>query len=139
MSDQHFGGCLCGRVRYMTRGELRGVVYCHCSQCRKQTGHYLAATDVPDENIVIEGADNLTWYAASDHARRGFCKTCGTLMFWKRNVSDKVSVTAGTFAEPSGLVEECHIFVADKGDYYTLTDGLPQFARSTPKIPVAGD
>lgn len=139
MTDQQFGACLCGRVRFMTKGPLRGVVYCHCGQCRKQTGHYLAATDVRDENIVIEGGDNLTWFAASEHAQRGFCKSCGSIMFWKRNGSDKVSVTAGVFTEPTGLVSECHIFVADKGDYYDITDDLPQFERSTPKIPVAGD
>ena len=137
MSDQRFGGCLCGRVRFMTRGPLRGVVYCHCGQCRRQTGHYLAATDVADENIVIDGADNLTWFAASDFAQRGFCKSCGSVMFWKRNGADKVSVTAGTFAAPSGLAGECHIFVADKGDYYEIADGLPQHDRSPSSIPVA--
>ena len=137
MSDQRFGACLCGRVRFMTRGPLRGVVYCHCSQCRRQTGHYLATTDVEDANIVIEGADNLTWFAASDFAQRGFCKTCGSVMFWKRNGADRLAVTAGTFAAPSGLAGECHIFVADKGDYYEIADGLPQHDRSPSNIPVA--
>lgn len=139
MPDQRFGGCLCGRVRFMTKGRLRGVVYCHCSQCRRQTGHYLAATEVSDADIVIEGGDNLTWFPASDFARRGFCKACGSVMFWKRNGGDRVSVAAGAFAEPTGLKPERHIFVADKGDYYELTDGLPQFDRSMPDAPVAGD
>ena len=38
------GGCLCGAVRYQVRGPLRSVVMCHCSQCRRQTGHVMAAT-----------------------------------------------------------------------------------------------
>ena len=37
------------------------------------------------------------------------------------------------------LEAEAHIFVVDKGDYYTIDDGLPQFERSTPDIRVAGD
>lgn len=46
---------------------------------------------------------------------------------------------AGAFDTPSGLVAESHIFVADKGDYYGIDDGLPQYSRSTPSVKVAGD
>ena len=139
MSEKHTGSCLCGAVRFETTGALRGVVYCHCTQCRKQSGHFYAATDVDDVALEIEGNDNITWFAASDFAKRGFCAKCGSVLFWKRNGSDKISVMAGGFDQPSGLKGEAHIFVADKGDYYTLEDGLPQFERSTPSIKVAGD
>ena len=57
--DTRTGSCLCGAVRFKTRGDLRGVVYCHCSQCRKQSGHFYAATNVPDANIAIEGGDGI--------------------------------------------------------------------------------
>jgi hypothetical protein len=46
---------------------------------------------------------------------------------------------AGLFDHPTGLSGACHIFVADKGDYYGINDGLPQFDRSTPSISVAVD
>ena len=72
MTNECSGSCLCGAVRFRTKGSLRGVVYCHCSQCRKQTGLYYAATDVDVSNVTLEGEDQLTWYAASDFARRGF-------------------------------------------------------------------
>lgn len=137
--DSHTGGCLCGGVRFTARGPLRGVVYCHCSQCRRQTGHHYAATNVSDEDLQIEGADRLTWYRASDFARRGFCSTCGSALFWKGDRLAHTSIMAGSFDTPSGLVGEVHIFVADKGDYYELTDGLPQHARSTGSVKVAGD
>lgn len=139
MTKIQSGGCLCGAVRFEAKGPLRGVVYCHCSQCRKQSGHYYAATDVADARVEIAGADNVTWYAASEAAKRGFCRTCGSLLFWKHNARDYVSILAGSFDQPSGLKPECHIFVADKGDYYSIDDDLPQFARSTPVIMVAGD
>ena len=83
MSEPYDGGCLCGAVRFRTGGALRGVVYCHCSQCRKQSGHFYAATNVADADIVIEGTESITWYEASAFARRGFCKTCGSVLFWK--------------------------------------------------------
>lgn len=126
MSETHTGACLCGAVRFTTRGPLRGVIYCHCSQCRRQTGHYYAATNVSDEHLELAGGENLTWYRASDFAQRGFCATCGSALFWKRDGADYVSIMAGSFDTPTGLQGEAHIFVADKGDYYEIADGLPQ-------------
>ncbi len=115
------------------------MIYCHCSQCRKQSGHFYAATNVADADIAVEGAESISWYAASADAKRGFCRICGSALFWKRNADDEISVMAGAFEQPSGLVGESHIFIADKGDYYSIDDGLPQFERSTPTIRVAGD
>ena len=137
MAEIHDGSCLCGAVKFRTRGPLRGVVYCHCSQCRKQTGHFLAATSSADRDLTIEENGSLGWYAAPEDARRGFCRTCGSVLFWKRNDADSVSIMAGAFDRPSGLKGESHIFVADKGDYYEICDGLPQFQRSSPTIAVA--
>lgn len=121
------GGCHCGAVRYAIKGALRDVVYCHCTQCRKQSGHFVAATRCDDAILSIEGADQLTWYAASPDARRGFCKRCGSHLFWKRHGTSATSVMAGSLDTPSGLTASHHIFVADKGDYYAICDGLPTF------------
>ena len=131
------GGCLCGAVRFSTTGANRGVVYCHCSQCRKQSGHVYAATDAKDATLRIEGRENITWYAASDFAKRGFCRTCGSVLFWKRDGADVTAIMAGSFDAPSELQAEAHIFVADKGDYYEIADGLPQYEGSSATIPVA--
>jgi hypothetical protein len=139
MIETHSGRCLCGSVRFATTGPLRGVIYCHCTQCRRQTGHHYGATNVADAAISIEGVEKLTWYRASHDARRGFCSVCGSALFWKRDGSADISVMAGAFDSPSGLVGEAHIFVPHKGDYYDITDGLPQFERSTPKVKVAKD
>src|SRR3546814_7024580 len=42
----HEGGCACGAVRYRAAGDLRPVVACHCSQCRKAFTNYGAFTAV---------------------------------------------------------------------------------------------
>jgi hypothetical protein len=97
-----------------------------------QTGHFYAATDVADADLDVGGADRLTWYAASPEAKRGFCSTCGSALFWKRNDSARTSILAGALELPTGLAAESHIFVADKGDYYEIGDGLPQFPGSRP-------
>lgn len=125
--EKRTGSCHCGAVRFSVRGPVREVIYCHCEQCRRQTGHFVAATACDDDQLSVSGADNLNWYAASDTAKRGFCRTCGSLLFWKANGSDRTSIMAGSFDKPTGLVAGHHIHVADKGDYYEITDGLPQY------------
>lgn len=130
IAENHSGSCLCGAVSFRTSGKLRAVVYCHCSQCRKQSGHVFAATAVADTNLDVDGRDHLTWYAASPEAKRGFCSVCGSNLFWKRSGSASTSIMAGSFDTPTGLRPEKHIFVAEKGDYYVIDDGLPQHDRS---------
>lgn len=139
MGNSRTGSCGCGAVRFTAKGRLRGVVYCHCSQCRKQSGHFYAATNVAEADIGIEGAENITWYRGSETAQRGFCRVCGSALFWKHDDLDTISVMAGAFDTPSGLEGQSHIFVADKGDYYEIDDGLPQFVRSTRDIKVADE
>jgi hypothetical protein len=130
MSDGNSGRCLCGAVSFRTRGQLREVIACHCSQCRRQTGLYYAATNVSLDRLDVEGMDAVTWYRASDAARRGFCRTCGSALFWQADGTDYMSIMAGVFDQPSGLSIGYHIFCADKGDFYEINDGLPQFAAS---------
>lgn len=130
MSEFNTGGCHCGAVRYGIDGSMRSVVYCHCSQCRKQSGHYYAATSCGKDELEITGSEHLTWYRASESARRGFCSKCGSALFWQGDGSANISILAGSLDLPTGLKADRHIYVADKGDYYTIDDGLPQFAQS---------
>lgn len=124
--DIHKGSCLCGAVTYELRGALRPSVACHCSQCRKTSGHYWSATQVPNEKLTVFGRTGLKWYRSSDHAQRGFCTECGSSLFWKMDGEGATSVASGTLDGPTDMRQEKHIFIKDKGDYYDIGDGLPQ-------------
>ena len=119
------GSCRCGQISYSVNGPLRPVVACHCTQCRKTSGHHVAATSAPRGAIEISG--EVTWYASSDTARRGFCGTCGSNLFWD-GAGQNLSIFAGTLDGPTGLTLAGHIYCADKGDYYEIADGMPQVA-----------
>ena len=121
------GSCECQGVVFELIGELRDVVFCHCSQCRKTSGHYWAATQVSKGNLNLIKATSLSWYDSSDKARRGFCSVCGSSMFYERKGIDKISVSAGSLEIPTTLDRMRHIYVASKGDYYDISDDLPQF------------
>ena len=123
------GGCLCGGVRYRVDGALEDVGACHCSQCRRTTGHYFAATACDRSALTFEADGTLAWYQSSPAARRGFCSRCGSSLFWERIGEGRIDILAGTLDQPTGLKMTDHIYVADKGDYYDIADGLPQFAQ----------
>jgi len=131
------GRCQCGAVEYEVRGALRPVVYCHCRMCRRTSGHFVAATACAREHLVLLSAGGLHWYPSSDWARRGFCAHCGSNLFWEPLRGSYISIMAGTLEGASGLKAESHIFVADAGDYYAITDGLPQSPgwRDLPALP----
>ena len=61
--------------------------------------------------------------------RRGFCGICGCNLFWDPVFRDWIGVARGAFDGPTGAHLEKHIFVAEKGDYYDIMDGLVQNAR----------
>ena len=121
------GGCYCGKVRYRASRVSSKLTECHCSQCRKQSGHRYATTGTKSGDVEIEDAENITWFRASSAAERGFCSACGSHLFWRSSTDDEMAILAASIDEPTGLRLVGHIFVEDKGDYYTITDGLPQF------------
>lgn len=123
------GGCACGAVRYRATGTLRPVVACHCSQCRKAFTNYGAFTAVARGGLAIEDPNEVTWYESSPGVRRGFCRRCGSGLFWDSSAAGHVSIAAGTLDQPSGLRLARHIFVADKADFYEIGDGLEQLPQ----------
>lgn len=120
------GSCLCGAVTFTVAGALPPPDACHCSQCRKQSGHVWASTDVPRGALTISGEDRLTWFQSSPRVRRGFCATCGSNLFWDPPGRASIAIAMGAFDGPTGTQLHMHIFTADKGDYYNIADGLPQ-------------
>ncbi len=121
------GHCLCGAVSYCVSGELRPIMYCHCEQCRRTSGHFVAATACKASQLSITGEDDIKWYRSSPDARRGFCRHCGSNMFWQPEHGQYWSIWAGSLNRPTRLTASRHIYVHMASDYYDIDDGLPQF------------
>ncbi len=123
MSGTRTGGCLCGAVTYTVAGPMRPVIACHCQQCRKTSGHHVAATAAPREAITVSGQPQ--WFTSTPGVRRGFCGTCGSNLFWDTQSSASLSIFAGTLDDADGIALAGHIYTDDKGAYYEINDGLP--------------
>jgi hypothetical protein len=125
------GGCLCGAVRYRLVGPLGVVGVCHCSQCRRMSGHLAAFTSVGREALTVEG--EVRWYESTPGAvRRGFCPVCGASLFWERRTEDVLDLWIGSLDGPSRVRIGYHVHVADKPDWYEISDGLPQHPGPRP-------
>jgi hypothetical protein len=120
------GRCLCGAIRYAVSGPLRPVVDCHCERCRRFTGHYLAATSALVTDVAIEDPEGrLTWFPVPG-AAYGFCRACGSSLFWRADSSPSaISIAAGTLEPPTGLRTAEAWWVSQASDYFTRPD-LPE-------------
>lgn len=103
------GTCLCGGVAYRADGPVSHASHCYCTMCQKQHGAASGTyANVGSAGFVFErGADLVTEYASSDHGRRGFCRVCGSTLFWRSTQSpDRIALTLGTMEpEYDGPVE----------------------------------
>ena len=124
-------------MRYVAQGPLRDVIYCHCGQCRRQTGLYFAATAAEKSAFTLTADTALRWFAASDYAERGFCGTCGSVLFWKAHSASYIAILAGSLDDPSGLKAASHICTDGRPTFYALCDGLPQYPHAAPGVDIA--
>ena len=124
------GRCLCGAVQFSATGAFEHAEACHCTQCARWTGSYLASTVVKRSDLSISNSDTLKWFNSSETGRRGFCTTCGSSLFWKRVGGDDIDILVGSLDQPTGLKIREHIYVADKNDYYEIADDALQYPGS---------
>jgi hypothetical protein len=119
------GACLCGSVTFELPEISTQVSVCHCSICRRQSaGPVMALHGAGTPRI--SGEASLRWYRSTEWGERGFCKTCGSALFWRMVESGETFVSAGAIADPGDLVIESHIFVDSKPAYYDFVDRSPR-------------
>lgn len=130
------GSCVCGDVKYEFDAEPRVTVACHCSLCRKATGSAFGTwTLVPKAQFrFVSGEAQLGEYQSSDHARRLFCKRCGTTLgnFTTRR-PHFIHLAAGTLDHPPALRIDLHCYTASKAPWFDITDQLPQHEEEPQK------
>lgn len=123
------GSCECGKVRFDVAAVRRSVTICHCSQCRRLSGHLWAATHAPFDSLRFTSDEGLSWYISSDFAKRGFCRFCGSSLFYRMQGEDAVGIAVGCLNDTSGLTVGRHVFVKDKGDYYQIAADETQIQK----------
>jgi len=95
------GGCQCGAVRYALYSVPPEPGICHCRMCQKAFGNYFAAlAGVPLADFAwTRGEPGV--FRSSELVERGFCRDCGTPLFFRYVVKDRISVSIGSLDEPA--------------------------------------
>ena len=124
------GRCLCGAITYTVTGTPARPGVCHCTQCRRMSGHLWAAATIPDDQIAITGP--VRWYSASNKAQRGFCSTCGSSLFYRlANQPDMMLiVSVDSLDDASGIELKRHIYVDEQPDRYAFADATPRVTKA---------
>jgi len=123
--DIRQGGCLCGAVTVAAVLPQPDIHLCHCGQCQRWTGggplSVIRAVD-----IKMKGDDAIGRYHASGHGERGFCKVCGTTLFWKMQGKPLGFVPVGLLDDQSGLRVTEEIFVDRRACWLEAHAGASQ-------------
>lgn len=139
MSDVNTGSgsCLCGSVRFTTETFSANIGACHCSICRKWGGGPSMSIDCGTE-VSFEGEENISIYDSSDWADRGFCKQCGSHLFYRLKQNQQYIMAAGLFDDDSKIVFDHQVFIEEKPAYYDFANetknmtGAELFAQFAP-------
>lgn len=111
------GQCLCGAVTVRIAPAEPHVDACHCGMCRRWGGSALLSLRMVTDP-EIGGAEHITRYASSEWAERGFCRQCGTHLFFFYKPKASYSFTAGLFGGADGFAMVEEIFIDEKPGYY---------------------
>ncbi len=89
------GGCLCGAVRFVAKGEPYRVGLCHCLDCRKHHGALFHASAIfPEDAVTVTGETGA-------YAGRFFCPRCGSSVLSKSD--DEIELNLGSLDAPDQL------------------------------------
>ncbi len=121
------GQCLCGAVAFTgTPRPDNGISVCHCGQCRRwNSGPYMSLRFA--DGVTLTKSSGLVWYASSDQGERGFCRECGSSLFWRQpGAARDWGVSVGTLEASHGQRIVEHIWIDDKPEFYDFSDDAPR-------------
>jgi hypothetical protein len=120
MSHQQ-GQCLCGEVSFNAATVDVHVGACHCRMCRKWGGAPYLSVDCGTD-IKFEGQQHIGVFASSQWAERGFCKLCGTHLFYRLKGKQQYFVPVGLFDDNQQWQFDHQIFIDEKPAYYDFAN-----------------
>ena len=125
------GSCLCEAITFSVIGEVGPLLHCHCVNCRRASGNFVAALgcDTAELEILDPGA-LLTWYDLG-YCKYGFCKACGSRMFWRgAEHEDRTSIQAGVIDDMTGQELAGVWFAPEAQPHHLVSPDVPHFVEN---------
>ena len=89
-------------------------------------------------DVSFEGEENISVFDSSEWAERGFCKQCGTHLFYRLKESKQSIMPVGLFDDDPRFVFDHQIFIDEKPSLYCFANetndmtGAEVFAKYAP-------
>ena len=123
------GSCLCGAVKFNARNALKSIGACHCNSCRKWGGGPLIGVHCGNE-VSFLGQENISIYDSSDWAERGFCKRCGSHLFYRLKENMHHFICVGLFEDQSQFVLDRQSYIDRKPSYYSFANNTDDMTEA---------
>jgi hypothetical protein len=133
------GGCLCGAVRFEVVAPTKWCSHCHCSLCRRSHGAaFVTWFGVANEQFrFTDGEDEVGWYSSTPEARRGFCRTCGsTLFFTSEGWPGETHIALAHMDGPIDRDPKVHVFYDTHVSWIELGDDLRKLGGPSGTDPI---
>ena len=118
---EHKGSCLCGAVRFTATPASNSVGACHCRACRKWgSGPFMEINCGAD--VSFEDEENISVFTSSEWAERGFCRICGSNLFYRLKQNRQHMMPVGLFDDLPELVFDHQVFIDEKPPYYSFAE-----------------
>jgi len=125
-SRKREGRCLCGAVSLIAHTSSDAISACHCSMCRRWAGSALVVLHC-GSNVVFEGEEHVSVFNSSEWAQRGFCKRCGTNLYYHLKGTGSYSIPVGLFADDAALEFTQQIFIDEKPAYFSYAENTEKY------------
>lgn len=115
------GACLCGKVTFSASRAPAEVGACHCNICRRWGGGPLMAVNCGPE-VEFGQDETIKTFDSSAWADRGFCRECGTHLFYRVKQSGEYFMPVGLFAEGPSWDLDHQVFIDEKPAFYAFAN-----------------
>lgn len=132
---EYRGRCLCGAAEAVIEPPGMSVGACHCDMCRKWAGGPQFMVECGE---AASFSGDVGVYDSSAWAERGFCKRCGTHLFYRLKQQPFYAVPVGLFDVDIPWIFEQQIFIEEKPAFYKFANetknmtGAEVFAQFAP-------
>lgn len=128
MTNEKTGRCLCGSVTVKTNAPTEEFGVCHCEMCRRWAGGPYFEFPLED-NVKFEGSEHIATYSSSDWAERGFCKNCGSHIYYRLKVQNHYHVSIGLFADSTDPELVSQVFIDRKPKGYSFSQKTKDYTE----------
>jgi len=123
------GQCLCGGIHFTVKDMNNNVDACHCGMCRKWGGGPLMSVRC-GKGVIFEGEENISVYNSSEWAERGFCKRCGSHLFYRLKESNEHEIPVGLFKDQEHFNFDLQVFVDMKPSFYSFANKTKEMTEA---------